>query len=236
MKTKIYLLAVILLGSITSYSQKKSGIISFSFNGKYSQDNFASGDTKVELPSLYFVYDNSTRIDTVRTSDEILHYTQQVLAKFLGYPLIAVDENRLGSVPDQLEGGLWVMESISEKKAFQQLGYDEAIRIQARIYSTGSKNRTYTPGIEVSVKVINKEGKTTFKNSEKLKFKEEGVPESSLVLKSNSGGLSLRDGINLIKGGGSANIGDDNSKIGVNGARLFDWYQQCLSDVLIEKK
>jgi hypothetical protein len=103
------------------------------------------------------------------------------------------------------------------------------------IYSTGSKNRNHTPGMEVSVKVINKEGKTTFKNSEKLKFKEESISENSLVLKNNSGGISLREGINLIKGG-NVNVGEDNSKIGVNGTKLFDWYQQCLGDVLIEKK
>lgn len=234
MKKNILFLAILMFASGIASAQKKSGIINFSFRGKDQQANYSASSGSPEMPPLYFIYDRSTKMDTSLTSDIILRHTEKMLGEFLGYPLTPVDTKTRPSGIEQMDGAFWVMESITEKNAFNKLGYDEVIKVDARIYSGGSRNGKQEPVIEVSVKVIDKDGKTTFKNNEKIRLKGELIPQSELVMKDDGGGATITfgKGIKLTTGDGGA---DNSSKIGLPGAKIYDWYQQCLSNVLIKK-
>lgn len=220
--------------AFTAFAQKKPGIISFSINGKDRMSSGLGSSDGGETTDLYFIGDNSTRLfDTLLTSDAIVRYTEAALKDFLGYELIPVNLKRTAAVPDQMNGSLWVMETITEKNAFNKLGYEEAIVVNARIYSNGKTGKGYKPVIEITIKVIDKSGKTTLKKSEKLKLDEK--VEANLVEYSDGGNVGMVDMINAIKNKDKQKAGSEGSQ-GVPSVKLFDWYKQCFSNLLIAKK
>jgi hypothetical protein len=229
-KTYILLMVMLTLGAAAN-AQKKSGIISFSFNGK----DRASGATDEDDQDLYFIYENSTKLNGERTTDAIIRITEKALEEYLGYTLIKIDTNRASTIPDQMDGRFWIMNTITEKAAFAKLGYEEAIKIDARIYSSSRTPKGHTPTIEITLKVIGNNGKTILKKSEKLKLKDEKVDHKQIALQENNS-ISLKDAVNVIKSGGSVKVGDDSHNLGVSGAKILDWYQQCLTNLLISKE
>lgn len=234
MKLKLILMVAAFAAVYTVSAQKKSGIISFSIIGK---DRMASGMGSSgggESTELYFIGDNSTRLNANElTSDAIVKYTENALKEFLGYELIPVDLAKRPSIaPDQMNGSMMVMETITEKNAFSKLGYDEGIVISARIYSNGKNGKGYKPVIEISMKVIDKSGKTVMKKTEKLKLANEMV-EAKLV-EYSEGSVGMGDMIKAIRGSGKEKAGSEGAQ-GVPSAKLLDWYKQCFSNLVIAK-
>lgn len=234
MKLKILTLALSILGIYTAaFAQKKIGIIHFSFDGK---DRMASvGSMDNSGPSeLYFIGSNSTRLnDTTRTSDEIVRYTESALKEFFNTDLTPVNLNRSSAVPDEMNGSLWMMETITEKAAFSKFSYDEAVTVTARIYSGGLMGSSYTPVIEVSVVVVNKEGKKVWKKSEKLRLKGVKVEKRLVELEEGNVSLSLSDIRKAIKGTKEKTASETGS--GVPAVQILDWYKQCLTNLLLSK-
>jgi hypothetical protein len=234
MKLKFCILALGILGMHSAmFAQKKIGIINFSFEGK---DRMASvGSMDNSGPSeLCFIGSNSTRLnDTTRTSDEILRYTESALKEFFATEMTPVNLNRSSAIPDEMNGSLWIMETITEKAAFNKFSYDEAITINARIYSGGSMGSSYTPVIEISVVVINKEGKKVWKKSEKLRLKGVKIEKRLVELEQGNSGLSFSDIRKVIKG--STEKTGSESGSGVPAVQLLDWYKQCLTNLLLSK-
>jgi len=215
------LIGLLLFTEYVNAQDKKSGITNFSVNGYQQAMNMGSGSGNE--PDLYFIGDNSTKLNAdTRVSDEMVKYTEEKLKDFFGYAVTPADLNRPSTVPDQMGGRLWVMETVTDKKAFKELGYDEVIEIQCRIGSNGKTGNNYKPFVEVFVKVKNKEGKTIFKKTEKVKI-EEKVPARSIELKNNSG-ISLDF---------SKSKGNDDSE-GITASQLLDWYKQALTNALIK--
>jgi hypothetical protein len=229
-KTYILLMVMLTLGAAAK-AQKKSGIISFSFNGK----DRASGTSEGSEQDLYFVYDNSTRLNGERTSDAIIRITEKALQEYLGYELIKIDTIRASSIPDQMDGRLWLMNTITEKAAFTKLGYEEVIKIDVRIYSSSKNRKGHTPTIEITLKVIGSNGKTTLKKSEKLKLNDDKIDDRQIAMQENNT-INLRDAVSALKSGGNVKLGDDTDRLGVPGAKILDWYQQCLTNLLISKE
>lgn len=234
MKTKLVLAGMILLGIIsTAHAQKRIGIINFSIDGK---DRMASVGMDNEGPrELYFIGSNSTRLnDTTRTSDEIVKYTEQALKEFFSSDLVSINLNRASSIPDEMNGSLWVMETITEKAAFSKLGFDEAITIKTQIYSGSSTGRNYTPVIEISMMVVNKEGKKVLKKSEKLKLKDVKVDKKLVEMEEGGNSLSFSDLRKSVKGTKEKSGSDVGS--GITAIQLLDWYKQCFSNLLLSEK
>lgn len=196
---------------------KKSGITNFSISG-YEQSMNLADDNE---PDLYFIGDGSTELTPgKRVSDEIVKYTEAELKTFLGYDLLPVDLNRPSAVSNQMMGRLWVMETITDKKAFKQLGYDEVIEIQCRIGSAGKTGKNYKPFIELTLKITDKDGKTVFKKKEKLKL-EDKIPAGTVEAQKEKSGISF-----------SKNSTSEPS--GIPAVQLFDWYKQVLGNVLMK--
>jgi hypothetical protein len=232
MKLRLIMMIAAFTAALGASAQKKSGIISFSINGKDRMSSGMGGSGMDDATELYFIGDNSTRLaDNQLTSDAIVRHTEAALKDFLGYELVPVELKRPASVPDQMNGSLWVMETITEKAAFSKLGYDEAIVIHARIYSSGKSGKGYKPVIEITMKVIDKNGKTTLKKSEKLKPDEK--VEAQLV-EYDGGSTSMGDVLKAIKSNGKENAGSESSQ-GVPSVKVLDWYKQCFSNLLIAK-
>ncbi len=215
------------------FAQKKVCIINFSIDGK---DRMASmSDMEGKEPSeLYFIGDNSSRLsDTVRTSDEIVKLTEKMLKDYVGAELVPVNLDRPQTVPDQMNGALWVMETITEKAAFSKLNYDEAVVISSRIYSAGKANKGYRPVMEISLKWIGKDGKAKFKKTEKLKLKDVYIEEKLVVQKEDDSGLLS---INFSKSKTTEEKKEYNGNAageGVPAIQVLDWYKQCLTNLLI---
>lgn len=223
----------LLLQSLTfiAFSQKKSGITNFSISGKDRQLN-VSADQNEDLPDLYFIYDKSTRLGEGLLTDSLVRYTEARLGQYFGYSLAPASLTRSANVPEQTDGTLWAMSSISDKAAKEKLGYDEIIKVTTRISSGGKKNNQVYPTIEITIKVEDKDGKTTFKKSEKLKLKDELIPESELILDNSIGAVS----ISLSKKSVKVESDNNNEGPGIPAARLLDWYQQCLENLLAAKE
>jgi hypothetical protein len=234
MKLKLIMMMVAFTAAFTAFAQKKSGIISFSINGKDRMSSGMGSTDGGESTDLYFIGDNSARLsDSLLTSDAIVRYTEAALKDFLGYDLIPVNLKRGTIVPDQMNGSLWVMETITEKQAFTKLGYDEAIVINARIYSNGKTGKGYKPVIEITMKMIDKNGKTTMKKTEKIKLEEK--VEAQLVEYNESGNTGLVDLVKAVKNKDKEKAGSEGSQ-GVPSVKLLDWYKQCFANLLIAKK
>lgn len=230
MKT-IMTLALSLLIATATFAQKKVGIINFSFNGKDRMSSMSDAPGSEQL-ELYFIGDNTTKIsDTLRTSDAIVLLTQTMLKEYVGSDLIPVKLDRPSTVPDQINGSLWLMEAITEKAALQKLNYDEVIVVNARIYSGSKSNKGYKPVVEISLKITGKDGKTRFKKTEKLK-PEGAVIEPKLVeYKENNSNVTITDIYKSVKG--SKEKESNMAAQGITGVQLLDWYQQCLTNLLI---
>lgn len=223
----------LLLQSLTfiAFSQKKSGITNFSISGKDRQLNVTS-DQNEDLPDLYFIYDKSTRLGEGLLTDSLVRYTEASLGQYFGYSLVPASLTRSANVPEQTDGTLWAMSSISDKAAKEKLGYDEIIKVTTRISLGGKKNNQVYPTIEITIKVEDKDGKTAFKKSEKLKLKDELIPESDLILDNSIGAVS----ISLSKKSVKVESDNNNEGPGIPAARLLDWYQQCLENLLAAKE
>lgn len=220
MKNTMLLTAIIGLFTLNVNAQTpKSGITNFSVDGYQRSMNISSDNE----PDLYFIGESSTKLkDGILVSNEIVKYTEMKMKEFLGYDLVAVDLKRPATVPDQMMGKLFVMETITDKKAFKQLNYDEVIEVQCRIGSAGQSGKNYKAFIEVFVKVTNKDGKTTFKKREKVKL-DEKIQASLIEVKDGNSGLTIDFG----------KKGDDGAQ-GITGIQLLDWYKQALDNVLIK--
>jgi hypothetical protein len=236
MKLRSMLVVLALMSTVTLFAQKKSGIISFSIHGKDRGSSSMSSSGGGETTDLYFIGDNSTRLnDTLLTSDAIVRYTEAALKDMLGYELVPVNLERPATAVDQMNGSMMIMETITEKKAFTKLGYDEAIVVNARIYSGGKTGKGYKPTIEITVKVIDKGGKTTLKKSEKLKIDEK--VEAKLVEYTESGGnVSLGDMLSALKKTNSDPKAGSESSQGVPSVKVLDWYKQCFSNLVLPKE
>jgi hypothetical protein len=198
----------------------KVGITNFSVSGYQQSMNVASDNE----PELYFIGDGSTLLEGgVRVSDEIVKYTEASLKTFLGRDIIATAIDRPSTVPNQMMGRLFIMETITDKKAFKQLGYDEVIEIQCRIGSAGRSGKYYKPFIEINIKITDKDGKTVWKKKEKLKL-EEKIAASAIEMNNKNSGLSISFSKN--------NEGDPQ---GITAAQLLDWYKQVLGNALIKE-
>lgn len=233
MKRIFQLTLLMVLGTVNVlHAQKKIGIINFSFDGK---DRMASvGMDNNNSSELYFIGANSTRLsDTVRTSDEIVRYTENALKEFFATDLVPVNLNRAPSVPDEMNGSLWLMETITEKAAFNKLGYDEAITISARIYSGGQSGGGYQPIIEITMVVVNKEGKKVMKKSERLRLKGVKVERKLVEMEEGSSTLTLSDIRKAVKGTREKSGSETGN--GVTAVQLLDWYKQCFSNLLLSK-
>lgn len=234
MKLKIFTLALGILGTCSAtFAQKKIGIINFSFDGK---DRMASvGSMDNSGPSeLYFIGSNSARLnDTTRTSDEIVKYTENALKDFFSNEMTPVNLNRSSTVPDEMNGSLWMMETITEKAAFTKFNYDEAITINSRIYSGGSMGGSYTPVIEITVVVVNSDGKKVWKKSEKLRLKGVKVEKRLVEIEDGNTSLSISDLRKAIKGTKEKTGSETGS--GVPATQILDWYKQCLTNLLLSK-
>jgi hypothetical protein len=181
---------------------------------------------------LYFIGDNSTQLsDTVRTSDEIVKLSESMLKEYVGVNLIPINLVRPETVPNQMNGSLWVMETITEKAAFNKLNYDEAIVINARIYSNGKSNKGYKPVIEISLKIIGSDGKTKFKKTEKLKPEGAYIESKLIEFKENNSNVSMADIYKAVKG--SKEKEGSVAAQGIPAAQLLDWYKQCFTNLLI---
>lgn len=231
MSKKLLLVAMAIVATFSCFAQKKSGIISFNINGKDHMAGMGSSDQS--SPELYFIGDNSTQLsDTAFTSDEIVRYTEQALKEFLGYELVPADLKRPASAVAQMDGHMMVMQTITEKNAFNKLGYDEAITVNVRVYSNGKSGSTYKPAIEISLKIIDKNGKTTFKKTEKLKPDER---VDALLVERDDDNTSLLDIVKSVKNNKKEKAGSIASE-GVQAIKLLDWYKQCFGNLLIENK
>lgn len=226
MKTYLMIATICFLSLTSAFGQtKKSGITNFSINGYEQPMGISSLDDKsVPEPNLYFIGDGSTELSPgVRVSDEIVKYTEAQLKAYLGYDLVPVELNRPATVLNQTEGRLWVMETITDKKAFKQLGYDEVIELQCRIGSAGKTGKYYKPFIELKIKITDKDGKTVWKKTEKLKLSEK-IPANMIEEQRSSGGLV----ISFSQKGGM-------ERGGITAAQLLDWYKQVLGNALIKE-
>ncbi len=220
MKTKTLFTAISLLCVTALFAQtKKVGITNFSINGYQQAMNVTSNSE----PDLYFIGDGSTELTKgVSVSDEIVKYTESSLKTFLGYDILPADLNRPATVPNQMSGRLFVMETITDKKAFKQLGYDEVIEIQCRIGSAGQSGKNYKPFIELSIKITDKDGKTVWKKKEKLKL-EEKIAASAIEMRNNNTGISFSKQ-------------SETDPQGITGAQLLDWYKQVLGNALMKEE
>lgn len=221
MKTIALLLVISLLGLTNIFAQtKKVGITNFSISG-YQKSMDLTEDNE---PDLYFIGDASTKLsEDVRVSDEIVKYTEASLKTFLGYDISPVDLNRPSTVPDEMMGSLMVMETITDKKAFTKLGYDEVIEIQCRIGSAGRSGKYYKAFIEITIKITGKDGKTIWKKREKLKLSEKIVP-AIIESRDETKGLV----ISIAKEG-------ETTAEGIPASQLLDWYKQVLGNSLIKE-
>jgi hypothetical protein len=175
-----------------------------------SMDNSGSSE-------LYFIGSNSARLnDTTRTSDEIVKYTENALKDFFSNEMNPVNLNRSSAVPDEMNGSLWMMETITEKAAFTKFNYDEAITINARIYSGG-----------------NRDGKKVWKKSEKLRLKGVKVEKRLVEIEDGNTSLSIADIRKAIKGTKEKTGSETGS--GFPAIQILDWYKQCLINLLLSK-
>ncbi len=218
MKRNFLGLAICLLSATTLLAQtKKVAITNFSISGYEQSMNL----TENNEPDLYFIGDGSTQLSPgVRVSDEIVKYTEESLKTFLGYDILPTDLKRLSTTPDQMMGRLMVMETITDKKAFKQLGYDEVIEIQCRIGSAGRTGKNYKAFIELTIKITDKDGKTVWKKKEKLKLDDKIAP-ATIELAKSSGGISFSKK-------------SETDPQGIAAAQLLDWYKQVLGNTLIK--
>ena len=228
---KLITLTLSLLLIAGAFAQKKVGIINFSFNGKDRMSSMSDAPGSEPL-ELYFIGDNTTWLtDTLRTSDAIVTLTQTMLKEYVGTELIPVKLEHPSTVPDQMNGSLWMMETITEKSAFQKLTYDEVIVINARLYSNGRSNKGYKPVIEISIKITGKDGKTKFKKTEKLKPEGIFVEPKLVEYKESNGNVSVTDIYKAVKG--SKEKEDSVAAQGIRAAQLLDLYKQCFTNLLI---
>lgn len=221
MKSILFITAISLLGINTTFAQtKKVGITNFSISG-FVKGMDLTGDKEAD-PDLYFIGEASTQLsEGVRVSDEIVKYTEASLKTFLGYDILATNLIRPANVPDEMMGNLMVMETITDKKAFTQLGYDEVIEIQCRIGSAGRTPKHYKAFIELTIKVTGKDGKTIWKKREKLKL-EDKIPTGIIEMREYSKGLDFSKL-------------DDGGPDGIPATQLLDWYKQVLGNLLIKE-
>jgi hypothetical protein len=219
MKNTLLLAALIGLTTLSVNAQTpKSGITNFSVDGHQRSMNLSADNE----PDLYFIGENSTTLNEgVLVSDEMLKYTETKMKEFLGYDLVKTGVKRPAAIPTHMMGKLWVMETITDKKAFTQLNYDEAIEVQCRIGSAGQSGKSYKAFIEVSVKVTGKDGKTTFKKREKVKIAEK-IQASLIEVQDGGSGLSID----------FSNKGAEEAQ-GITAMQLLDWYKQALDNVLM---
>lgn len=226
MKTIFFFTTIGLLSIGSVFAQtKKSGITNFIITGYEQPTGITNLDDKAPPePNLYFIGDGSTELsEGVRVSDEIVKYTEAQLKTFLGYDLVPVDLNRPANIVNQTGGRLWVMETITDKKAFKQLGYDEVIEIHCRIGSAGKSGKYYKTFIELKIKITDANGKTVWKKTEKVKVSEK-IPASMVEEQTDAGGLVI-----------SFSKKDETEKGGITAAQLFDWYKQVLGNALIKE-
>lgn len=232
MKTLTTLLLALCL-SVNLFAQKKVGIINFSVTGK---DQFESNSDKgIEVS---FIGENSVHLtDSLLTSDAIVQFTEAQLKNYFQTELIPVNLNRPETTPEQMGGSLWVMETITEKSAFKKLGYDEAVVISSRIYSSGKSNKGYKPTIEITMKVIGSDGKTIFKKTEKLKLENVFVNSKLIEHKFDDSPISLSDVYKAAKAAKNKDVPEKKVEIedgqGIPAAQLLDWYKQCFTNLLI---
>lgn len=219
MKNTLLLAVLMGLTKLSATAQTlKSGITHFSVDGHQRSMNLSADNE----PDLYFIGENSTTLnDGVLVSDEMVKYTENKMKEFLGYDLVKTDVKRAAAIPTQMMGKLWVMETITDKKAFKQLNYDEAIEVQCRIGSAGQSGKNYKAFMEVSVKITGKDGKTTFKKKEKVKMTEK-IQASLIEVHDGGSGLSID----------FSNKGAEEAQ-GIPAMQLLDWYKQALDNVLI---
>jgi hypothetical protein len=235
MKLKHIFTLVALAGVLGASAQKKSGIIAFNFEGKDRQSSSMSGMggvSNMSATDLYFIGENSVKLDSALTTDEIVRYTEGALKEWLGYELVPANLKRPAAAPEQMNGSYVVMETTTEKNAFAKLGYDEVIVVNARLYSAGKSGKAYKPAIEISVKVIGKDGKTVKKKSEKLKIENEKV--DAKLIEYTDKNASVGDVFSFSKGGKNAPEGGEAMQ-GVPSTTIFDWYKQCFSNLILEK-
>ncbi len=226
-------MAVTLCSVLSASAQKKSGIISFSVNGKDRAGSVSSMEGSAPT-DLYFIGENSTKLEGgEKTADAIIKHTEAALKEYFGYDLTPINLNRPSTMPDEMNGSLVMMETITEKTAFNKLGYDEAIIIQVRIYSNGKSGKGYKPAIEITMKVVGKDGKTILKKSEKLKIESEKVEPKMIEYTEDNSDVTITDVFKATKGSkekeGSA------SSQGVPSTQVLDWYKQCLANLLLSK-
>ncbi len=229
---RLFLIAFgFVITSNTLIAQVKSGITSLTFNG-YARA-MTVGDDKDEI-DLRFVGSTSTRIGDSLLSDMILTYSEQEIGKFLGHDLLPVSRVRSKNTPDDLNGSLFVMETITEKKAFKELDYDEVITIQCSINRNSSKtvkgNKMYEPIITLNIRITGRDGEKIYKKSESLKLKDQWIAAALIEEKQADGkfDVSLKNLKTVTVDTG----GSDMAK-GVSAVELLDWYKQVLGNALI---
>jgi hypothetical protein len=234
--TKIILLVVAIVFTQLAQAQKKVGIINFTISGKDRQ--MGTGSSNEPAPELYFIGPNSARLKPEeRTSDAMVRLAEQKLAEYLNCEIIPTNLERASTIPDEMNGSLWAMETISEKTAFNKLNYDEAITVSVRIFLNSRSGKGYKATIEISYKLIGKDGKTISKKSEKLKIDEfiepklveEQIDDSPITLK------SIKDAVK----GGSGNAQERKGSEaggGLPADKVYDYFQQCLNNLIIDTK
>jgi len=219
--------------SITQvFAQTKSGITSFVVNG------FVRGMSTMENkpdPDLNFVGESTAKIGDSLLADIMLTYSEQALAKFLGHEIYPVNRVRGANVPTNMNGNLVVMETISEKKAFKELGYDEIVTLNCQLgfssMRTVKGTRMYVPSITLNIKVVGKDGKTIYKKNELLKLKDRTI--SGELIEERQDNSQLDISLKNIKTV-TVDTGADTQARGVSSVELLDWYKQVLDNVLIK--
>jgi hypothetical protein len=231
MKIKITIILFVAL-AINSNAQVKSRIANFSMNGYVR--GMTLTDNKQE-PDLQFIGSTSARMGDSLLSDMMLTFTEQELGKFLGHELIPVTRERGKHVPDYMNGSLIIMETVTEKKAFKEMGLDEIVTLNCQLNYNSMKTvkgtRMYVPVITLNLKVIGKDGKTIFKKNETLKMKEKTVSGELIEEKQENGtfDISLKNLKTL-----TVDTGDKGELKGVSSVELLDWYKQVLGNALIK--
>jgi|GEM_PF-2909882 len=228
------MIAAMVLAQLT-YAQKKVGIINFAVNGKEREMSMSSSEPAADL---YFIGPNSAQLKPEeRTTDAMVRLTEKKLAEYLGYEIIPTNIERGPNVPDEMNGSLWAMESISEKTAFTKLGYDEAIIVKVSISSSGSTPKGYKAVMEISYKLIGKDGKTISKKTEKLKVPD--VIDSRMVRqRQDNSPITLKSVRDAISVNGSNTTERAGSELGggLPATQVYDLFQQCLNNLIIDSK
>lgn len=233
MKRNALFILLMTVLSCQIFAQIKCGITNFSVNGYVRGNSIGSSNEKE--PDLNFIASSTTRMGDSLVSNMMITLAETEIGKFLGCNMYPVSRSRNANVPDVMNGTLWVMETTTEKKAFKELGYDKivtlSVSINYRSMKTVKGTRMYTPAMTLSIKVINKEGKTEFKKNETLVFKEDLISGSLIEEKSGDGEISISfKDLKTV----SVNTGADTEAKGIAPMQLMNWFQQVLGNALIK--